>query len=327
MPVRKTEARLPALAAATELGQAATAADGRCTLVSFVTSPLAAGRVNDYVVFVTDPGLAAAATSYEWTFTLDAGSPTTVPTALGEATFTPPDAGSLAVAVRIRDGGGSALAQLSLTQDVVQPSPELEDLIEQARNQAGPAVSHPDVARELVNDHNPYYQNATPTSGTPDAAFRRLLFSVVLDGALRHDPARRRAHVSHLAAALNDDGDLATLAGEGVGVSGVRLPLLAMVGVPAELPWTEVPETPAEQAHADLEVRTAFAALSETSRIDLFNLARFPKSNVAWCGRILEALRDRYFAGASFDEVLTGMSGTRAHWIVKHFREGPLRRA
>lgn len=327
MPVRKTEARLPALASASDLGQAVTAADGRCVLVSYGTSPLAMGRDNDYVLFVTDTGLAASASSYEWTFTLADSPPTTLPTTLGAATFAAPAAGRLDVAVRVLDGGGTELARLSMTQDVVLPSGELEELIDQARNQAGPAVSHPDVARELVNDHNPYYQDATPTSGTTDPAYRRLLFSVVLDGALRYDPARRRTHAARLAEALNDGGDLVTLAGQGVGVSAIRLPLLAMVGAPAELPWTELPEAPAAQAHAELELRTVFAALSEDTRIDLFNLARFPKSNVTWCGRMLEALRDRYFGGATFDDVLTGMAGTRAHWIVKHFREGPLRRA
>jgi hypothetical protein len=71
----------------------------------------------------------------------------------------------------------------------------------------------------------------------------------------------------------------------------------------------------------------AVAGLDENARIDLFNIARFPKSNITACGRIVESLRDRYFAGTNFSDVLTGMSGTRAQWIVRHYREGPLSRS
>jgi hypothetical protein len=54
---------------------------------------------------------------------------------------------------------------------------------------------------------------------------------------------------------------------------------------------------------------------------------RFPKSNITLCGRLLEALRNRYFSGTNFNDVLTGMSGTRAHWITRHYLEGPLVRS
>jgi hypothetical protein len=107
--------------------------------------------------------------------------------------------------------------------------------------------------------------------------------------------------------------------------------LLAMTtpgtgGAASALDWTELPEPPAPHATAEAALRKAIAALDLDTRTDLFNRARFPKSNINQCGRILEALRDRYFSGVSFDDVLTGMSGTQAHWIVRHFREGPLHR-
>jgi hypothetical protein len=154
---------------------------------------------------------------------------------------------------------------------------------------------------------------------------------MALDGVSRRTAAERRHHLQQLAiAAPNQAEEFARLAAGGAGVCSVRLALLAMTqpapsaGGTPYLQWTELPEPAPKHAVADEELRKKFAALSKDARIDLFNLTRFPKSNIAACGRILEALRDRYFAGAKFDDVLTGLSGTRAHWIARHYREGPL---
>ena len=45
-----------------------------------------------------------------------------------------------------------------MKQLVVPLNGNLESLIGDAQNEPGPGVSHPDVARELVNEHNSYYQ-------------------------------------------------------------------------------------------------------------------------------------------------------------------------
>lgn len=153
---------------------------------------------------------------------------------------------------------------------------------------------------------------------------------MAFDGALQREATLRKKHLGRLAASLNtQEEDFSTLSAEGAGVCGIRLPLLAMTfGNPSPLlAWTELPEPAAQRAVAEEQLRQTLAALGETQRIDLFNVARFPKSNITQCGRILEALRDKYFNGTSFDDVLTGMSGTRAHWITRHFREGPLKRS
>src|SRR5205814_282399 len=76
--VRKTESRLPAGVDATGLGESVAAADGRCALVSFITAPLATGRANTYVVFVTDAALAGAVESFEWSFAEDGVTPVVV---------------------------------------------------------------------------------------------------------------------------------------------------------------------------------------------------------------------------------------------------------
>lgn len=327
MSVRKTESRLPAGLQPADLGEAVTSADGRCVLISFITAPLAVERANAYVVFVTDAGLAGATQSFEWTFTENDEPPTVQATDAGVTAYAPKAAGSLHVGVRLLDAASAPQATLDLDQPVVPPSPVLETLIEDAKESSGPTVTNPVVARELVNDHNVYYRSATLHTPETGNAFMQFLFNFVFDGALRRDPQKRRTHLDRLAAALNTgEEDFLSLSAEGAGVSELRLALLAMVfGAPSPLiAWTELPDVPAQRAVADEKLRQTLAALGEPDRIDLFNLARFPKTNITFCGRVLEALRDRYFAGTSFDDVMTGMSGTRAHWIGRHFREGPL---
>ena len=326
MTVRKTESRIPANFQASDLGEASVAADGRCALISFVTSPLVVGRENVYVVFVTDAGLAMAAESFEWTFTENAGTPETQTTPQGEFVYTPSAVGPLNLVVRILGAGNTEQASLSLAQEIVSPNVELESLITEARNQPGPGVSNPDTARELINDHNPYYQSVALQTPETGDGFRSLVFGVVFDGALKRTAVERKRHLDELAASLNNQSvDFANLVGKGAGVCSIRLALLAMM-LHGLLDFTELPEPFEQRAVADEQLRETLAALDEDKRIDLFNLVRFPKSNITRCAGILEGLRDRYFTGMNFNDILTGLSGARAFRLIQHFNDGPLRR-
>lgn len=326
MAVRKTESRLPASFEASDLGEAVVAADARCALVSFITTPVVAGRENVYVVYVTDAGLASSTQSFEWSIIENGGAPVVQTTDAGEFAYVPTAAGSLTLNVRLLGAGNAELATLSLTQDIVALNVELETLIGEFKNQPGPGISNPDVARELINDHNPYYQDVKLQTPETGEAFRRFVFSIVFDSALKRSATERKQHLQELAASLNGEGsDFATVAGKGAGVSGIRLVLLAMI-LPGMLTFTELPEANEQRALADEEQRQALAALDEEKLLDLFSLVRFPKSNITLCARILEALRDRYFAGTSFDDVITGLNGVRAQRIAQHFTQGPLLR-
>jgi hypothetical protein len=329
VPVRKTESRLPPHLQAADFGEAVVAPDGRCALVSFITAPIVVDRENVYVLFVPDAALAGVSHSFEWIFTENGGAPATQTTQVGEIAYRPQATGDLAITVRVLDGGNTEQARIDMTQDVVPLNGELESLIAEAGNEPGPGIPHPDVARELVNEHNPYYQAVALQAPESGDAFKHFVFGMVFDGALQRDAPRRKQHLDRLAESLNSAGDdFVSLTAEGAGVCGIRLALLAMIfGSPSPLlTWTELPEPSAQRAAADEQLREQLATLDETQRIDLFNLARFPKSNITQCSRIIEALRDRYFSGANFNAVMTGMSGTRAQWITKHFREGPLKR-
>lgn len=334
MSARKTESRIPVNFQASDLGQAVVATDGRCSLVSFIVSPLTINRENTYVLFVTNAALATAAQSFEWSFTETGGTPTTQTTQHGEVSYRPQAAGSLNVVVRVLGGSSAELTRLTLTQEIGPLNAELESQITRARDDSGPSIANPEVVRELINDHNPYYQAVTLQAAESGDGFKRFIFCRVYDGALQRTPARRKQHVAQLAASLNGPGaNFATLTAEGAGVCGIRLALLAMTlpqspGNPSPfLPFTELPESGSQRATADERLRQSLAALNENVRIDLFNLARFPKSNITQCGRIMEALRNRYFSGINFNDVLTGLSGQRAARLITHFKEGPILRS
>jgi hypothetical protein len=327
MPVRKTETRIPAGSSASDLGESIVATDGRCALVSFLSSSLAPNQENTYVLFVTDASLASSIDSYDWLFAEDGAFPQDMQTTVGEASYTPGTVGNLTVIVRALDSSGTEVANLTLIQDVGPLNPALEDLIGTADNNPGPGANNPDVLREVVNAYYAYYQSVAlkvPESGD---AFKRYVCSFIFDGTLKKTPAERGALLDQLSDALENNPDaFADVALEGVGVCGIRLALLAMTFPQASplLPWTELPQDSNQNAVADEQLREQLAALGDEDKIDIFNIGRFPKTNITQCGSIVEALRDKYFPGTSFDDVLTGMSGTRAHWITMHYSEGPL---
>jgi len=328
MSVRKTETRIPTGSSPADLGESFVAADGRCALVSYITSPLAVGHENTYVVFVTDTGLASQAHSFEWSFAENGGTATTQSTEIGEAAYTPQGTGSLAVTAKILDSSSSEQATLSLTQAMVPLHPGLEALIAAATDQPGPGVSDADVSRELVNDYNSYYQAVTLPTPEAGDSFQQFVFSFLFEGATKTSPSDRKQLIEDLAQALDEANtdDFVNRTAQGVGPCNIRLPLLAMMPSTgsALLAWTELPQPTSQNEFADQQLRQKFAALDATAQIDCFNLARFPKSNITQCAHIIAALRDHYFPGTNFSDVLTGMSGTRAFWIANHFRQGPL---
>lgn len=332
MAARKSESRIPTGFQASDLGQAVVAADGRCALVSFITSPLVIDRQNIYALFVMDPALAAAAHTFEWKFVETEGAAETDVTQEGQISYRPQTVGGLNVTVRILDIGGTEASKVTLDQEILPLNKELETRIWSKQSEPGPLVGNTDVARELVNDHNPYYQGVAPKAAEEGDAFRQLVFGLVNNGALNCALLERERQINKVAASLNgDDYDFPNLIGSGIGVCGIRLPLLAMTlpesaGSNTFVKWTELPERAVERSLAVSRLLQACADLAQPVRIDLFNLLRFPKSNIAQCGRLVELLRDRFFPGTPFQDIITGMSGTRANWIVKNFREGPLQR-
>ena len=324
MPVRKTESRIPDTFQASDLGQAITASG--CTIISYVTSPLVRDRPNQYIVFVTDPGITASAASYQWTVTESGLAPAVTTSPDGELLLQPTNSGSLRVSVSILNGSGTQLATLTLDQTVVPPSEELEDLIAEANEDSGPGMADPGALRELINQYNAYYQSVTLQAPESTGGFKRLVFNMCFDGVIKRNADERKFHADELKTALNSgDTDFATLSTQGIGVCNVRLLLLAMT-LPGIMPWTLMPADQNQRAVKLEELHQSLAALNDNQKIDLFNIARFPKSNISACARMLENLRNQYFNTTSFEDVLTGMSGARAQWIIAQYRQGPITR-
>lgn len=327
MSVRKTEGRIPAGLQPDDLGEAIVSGDGRSCLVSFVTAPLVPERSNTYVVFVTDAALASSVESFEWSFAENA-TPVVKTTEAGQIDYVPTAEGYLTVTVRLLDAGASEQGTLSLTQQIGPLNAELEEKIAQATDTPGPGVGNPDVLRELVNDHNPYYLNVALQAPEAGDGFKKLVFSTVYDGALKRTPTVRTEQVNRVADSLNTGApDFIASVAPGLGVAAVRLSLAAMLLPPNAIPFTELPDATAGNLAADEELRAKLAALSEDDRVDLFNRARFPKTNIVLCAKLLEALRDRFFSGVNFDDVLTKMSGTMSEWILLNYARGPLHRS
>jgi hypothetical protein len=325
--VRKTESRIPGTLQASDLGEGIVATDGRCALVSFISAPLAVNRENTYVVFVTDAALAATTASFEWSFSEDPGESTTQTTDFGQTSYTPLQEGYLNVQVRLLDSGSSELATLSLSQQIAPLNSTLEDMIAAAVANPGPGMANTDVLRELVNDHNPYYLNFTLKTPESPESFNKFLFSTVFDGALQRGPDKRSYQLDQVAGSLNTgQPEFAAAIATGLGVGAVRVSLAAMMLPPMTIPYTELPQPTSENAVADEQIREQVAAMSESDRIDWFNRVRFPKSNINVCGALLEALRNKFFGGVNFDDVLKKMSGTMADWIILNYNKGPMKR-
>lgn len=325
MGVRKTESRLPIGIQPSDLGQAVVSGD--VSLISFITAPLAVNRENFYVAFVTDSAIAASVQSFEWTFTLDNGSPDVTTTEIGQISFTPSAEGSLGVTLRLLNAASAEIAKLELSQEVGPLNAELETLIAGAANNPGAGMGNPDVLRELVNDHNPYYMNVPLQTPETSNAFSQYLFSTVVDSVLETKQEKRNYLLEQVAASINDgETDFVSAIAPGLGVAKVRMLLLAMLLPPANLPFNELPFENAENAAADEQLRQQIVAMSEEDKIDFFNRVRFPKSNIFFSGKLLEALRDKFFSGVNFDDVIQKMSGTMAEWITLNYNKGPLHR-
>jgi hypothetical protein len=327
MPVRKTESRLPSGLQPSDLGEAILSVDGRISLVSFCTSPLAASQENNYILFVTDSGLAANVQSYLWTVTEDGAIPFGITTTIGELSYQPNNVGNLVVDVQLLDGSNNKLASLSLIQEVGGLNPTIEDDIAAAAGQAGPGAGNPDILRELVNEYYIYYQSVHLKTPEGDDSFKRFTCGMLFDGLLKYPTAKRKDINNEIASVLTDNpAAFSIAAGNAVGPAALRLALLAMNYPPGSplLPWTELPDGGSANALADELLRQKLDAFAEDDKIDLVNIARFPKTNIKFCAAIIENLRDKYFAGASFKDVLTGMNGTREHWISKHYNTGPI---
>jgi hypothetical protein len=317
MAVRKTERRLPVGFDATDLGEAVVSSDNKLALVSYYSSPITLTREQTYVAFVLDSALQGSVAHYQWQIgVLDTQTTT------GVWTHSPDDVGTMELTLTLRDGGGASLKSVTLSQTVVPPNQELENLIQ--LDVVRPSADDPATSREVINDLLLYFHQLAPLASAEH--LNRLLFGISYVECQDHPKSDRETLLAHLADQINGDNALAFFqqANAGAGVCRIRPPLLAMVYSPggsALLPWAELPQDEAARNAAITAQQTTLSELAEEKHVDIFNLLRFPKANLTLCKQICDALRTHYFAGASYSTIL--VDATRAGQLIDEFKTGP----
>jgi hypothetical protein len=326
--VLKTESRLPQGYAPGALGQVGNVVGGTLPLtpapdshlVSYLTTPIRRGAKNTYVCFITDTGLAGSVKAVEWKVEgiLGPGRSTeVVNTDAGlvfEHKFTA--AIPVVVSVSLLDSGGTALRKLSMAQDIVAPNGRLEAVFRDTtfETSLGPVESraalggHPETTRELVNDLRPYIDAAfNAYDGDAHRVPRALLAAVVYLRALEESQSDRAAQIADAAEEINAPG-MNRWISDAMDPTGVcQLPphlaalvaRTAAVGEATYLSWL-----PGRWAEDATILKDSYKALSEDHRVDLFNLVRFPKSNIRLCYDLLARLKsraDRYPAMSTAD--------------------------
>lgn len=321
MAVRKTESTIPAgLTAPGDLGQVQT--NPSATLVSFLSSPIVVGRVQNYVVFPA-ASIASTVATYRWTMDV-AGTVTNETSSVGIVEYTPSRQGSLSVRVELMNAGGTAITNLQLQQNVVQLNTQLEQLIDQQEANV-PRAAHPATSREALNDYRIYVDAIAPLATEP--LLDKLILSIAYSAALQLPQLQRNNELESHAAIINNGNHPGFLQAtqNGIGICKVRPQLLAMfLAKPAGGTYIAFAELPADRRQrqtAVTAIETAFNGLTEDEKTDLYNRLRFPKSNAAMCKLILEELKNRYFAGQTFQQLLSDQTKTRQ--LITHFESGP----
>ena len=327
MAVRKTESLLPPGFSASDLGQSATSATStNVILISFLSSPVAARRIQHYVVFVTDNALAATVNSYEWNFTN--GPAVTQSSINGIAEFTPQNIGTLTVTVNLKSASNATLHSVTLTQQVISLNEALELKIEQTENNF-PGAAHPETSRELINDIRPYINVILPVASND--LYNKAISSLAYIRALATIQTRRNVLLEDLANILNTrPGDFFSQSKDGFGICKTRPQLLAMFLDNPSSPGNKYLDAAALELRSganstqrtanETAIQTAFTALNVDVQTSLFNLLRFPKSHLAMAKLILDGLESRYYSSASIGATLANNNDAKR--LITEYEKG-----
>ena len=316
MSVRLTESRLPFDYSAQDLGQAVVSSDGNYALVSFFSSPLLLNLENRYVVFSLN---GTQADSYHWRFNQPMGTAyeSNHDPVVGIKEYAPSCRGPLQVTVEVYAGSTSPVV-LEMSQDVQDGDPLLENLLQFPQGALG---GDPRVSRELVNCLRPYIRSEI-FKGPLDLS-EAFLASILYGSAYDRYSYEFIDVVLALAAKLYSDGDqhggVRDTYHRPFGVTNLTPCQAAMVisrPVPTKgIPLVPMVENPPNRLfeEVDREFITSFESLADDPSagnlpniiIDIFNLLRFPKSNIRLCAQYFLKLknRDSRWPEVPFDEL------------------------
>jgi murein DD-endopeptidase MepM/ murein hydrolase activator NlpD len=319
MHVRLTERRLPDGFSPEELGQSVSSPDGKFILVSYLTTPLRKGSLNEYVVFVIDDIVADKVDKYAWTISADTGDgfrPILIPDELdiGLFSYRPEKVGNFSISVAVLDDSRSILATLDLQQRVIEVNPALESII--AGDHLAALGGHPATSRELINDLANYIiegaNGLVPEQLLAAIAYQEMLWRPKELPWRPEEPEPKPSYLAVLsplirnvelqmaAAKLNDE--LIQFPGiqqnNPLGVCQIQPQTIAMVLSPSNsdktyIKWLEKPKDSSKRGAIEIQKNKQYKALDTKCKIDLFNLLRFPKTNLRLCALLLNKLKSR----------------------------------
>ncbi len=327
MPVRKTESRIPQIAGFTiaDLGESAVSGTNAAVkLVSYLSSPVGVNILQNYVVFVEDAILAPNVASYDWVFNNNAPS-APINSINGVKDFRPSAVGTLSVTVNLKDAANTVLHSVVLQQQVSELNLELEQLIDQEGSRS-PSAGNPTLSKDVINGLRIFVDNnAHPST---ENGLNRLILSMIYANISANTPTARNTLLENCSAAIQTSIDtFFTTAQNGIGITKLRPHIACMYLIEAGNPLIAITELPLAATATQLRtalttMKTAFNGLSEPNKIDIFNLLRFPKSNIKICKMVLAGLQGRtYFSGQTFPSILSAR--TTARRLITEYEKGP----
>jgi len=328
MVVRKTERRIPTdLGIAPEdLGQVGKLETWQsplspdCYLISYLTSPITQGTTNTYVVFVTGEQLQGQVDCYRFEVTEAPPAPLLPSTyqykvedKVGIFHYAHPNNYPILITLSILDGTGAVIRKMSLHQDVIPPNPIIERLFTHSSVgfDAPDFEWHFDVGgakettREVANDFRTYIKGVfdadTSDKKIPMMFLAAMVylqaFKVPKEATTGWVPENNFRHpeLNNTGKELNGEG-WTLFIGTALGVCQISLPTLAMIMQKDNKPlieWTELPAENDKREKVRFDIMEKYEALPLETKIDLFNILRFPKSNISMCYRLLNLLKNR----------------------------------
>jgi hypothetical protein len=300
MTVRETEKRIPQGVTVADMGQAN--ANGDYVLVSYLTSPISIGSAIDYVVFATN---GAPADEYCWRFLTLPNHLVEDHSEIGLMSYKPDRLGEMRMTVDVIVQAHT-VATLALSHSIVERNQRLEILIDGKIFPSGRLMASggdPQTSREIVNDFVKYVAEVTISTSNKgihplvlaavvykESLFRPKSYNIAKPYALGW--AVRNYELSLHAEELNDDAfvNIIDHTKNSLGVCQMKPQTAAMVlGLS---PWAELPKEISAREKVKRDIYSQYLALPKEKRIDIFNLLRFPKTNISLCARLLERLKN-----------------------------------
>lgn len=376
MAVMLTESRIPAGFAPEDLGQAMIKTYSysqpipelgdlnpivmKFVLISYLTSPVTQGSLNQYAIFVLDPDLVSSVDSYQWeVYKSVEGSlfPALVCTATsqeGVFEYTPVDIGEQTLIVRLRNAAGQVLDSIEMRQAVIPFSEAFNAMLSGlsttiyrlwSRHVPDIEIGNAISTNELANDFYRYIQDSVeePINGETNMipwqllaaiAYREMFFAPKESpmGMNWHKPNRTTElflYRNLLNGTSSGPWGMFDIEGASLGVCQIQPQTLATVllnpgtGTTPYTPFLEE-DTVINDGELLAENRlNAYLGLNTNDRVDLFNLLRFPKSHLRMCNIVLQKLKNRTHRYPSLDaeELLADSKALQV--IATEYNQGP----